>query len=78
MEMLCAGAPILAPEWLPEWEHPGVIRYKNPMHLQVLLSDIRAGRIDKIKEVEAGRQWIAEHRDLNKHNETRNSILDNL
>lgn len=78
MEMLCAGAPILAPEGLSEWEHPGVLRYKNPMHLQVLLSDIRTGKINKIKEVEAGRQWIAEHRDLNKHNETRNSILNNL
>jgi hypothetical protein len=78
MEMLCAGAPVLAPEGLPEWQHPGVLPYKNPMHLQVLLSEIRSGKIEKEKEVEAGRQWIAEYRDLNKHNETRSQIIHNL
>lgn len=78
MELLCAGAPTFAPEGLTEWDHPGVIHYKNPMHLQLLLSDYRQGKIDKRKEVEAGREWIKANRDLNKVNQIRNEVINNL
>jgi hypothetical protein len=78
MEVLTAGGAVLAPEGLAEWEHPGVVRYKNPMHLQVLLSEIRSGKIDKQETVKAGRAWMEEHRNLDAWNQLRKTILENL
>jgi hypothetical protein len=48
------------------------------MHLQVLLSEIRSGKIDKQETVKAGRAWMEKHRNLDAWNQLRKSILESL
>ena len=78
LEMLCAGAIPIAPEGLPEFEHPGVLTYKNPMHLQLILQDIKTKKIDKAATIEAGREWIMNERDLLNVNKVRFDALKSI
>lgn len=78
LEVLTAGGVVLAPEGFPEFEHPGVLTYKNPMHLQIVLKDLQSGKIDKVQAVNEGRAWMEEHRNIDQWNQVRKSIVNSL
>lgn len=78
MEVLTAGGLPIVPEGFPEFEHPGVVTYKNTNHLQIVLSDIRSGKIDKVKEVNTGREWLEESRNIDQWNQLRKAIINSL
>ena len=71
LEMLCAGIVPIAPQVIQQFDHPGVLGYKNQNHLQMLLMDLRSGKIDKRQVINEGREWIKLNRNLDKVNETR-------
>lgn len=78
LEMLVAGAAVLAPEGFEEFNHPGVIKYSNAKHLTQLFSEVGARKFNKIDIVQAGRAWVIENRDLAKWNEARYKALMSL
>lgn len=58
IEGALAGAPVIAPASLPEFNIPGVIRYRDNSHLREIFAHIKSGKIDKIEQVEQTREAI--------------------
>lgn len=75
LEMLTNGVLPIVPAGFPEFEHPGTIRYSNltPERFTEFMEDY-----DRIDIIKAGQQWIRENRDLQKVNEKRREIIENL
>lgn len=69
--LMLAGAGVIAPYGLPEFQHPGVVRYKDNADLSALFKKIGKGEVSKEETVHAGQQWILENRALSKVNEMR-------
>lgn len=74
IEATLAGAVTIAPMGLPEFDKPGVIRYKDNRHLDMIFKDIKAGKYDKQERVQASREALEEIR-LSKVNAIRGGIL---
>ncbi|MGL4559431.1 MAG: hypothetical protein ACRCV5_18185, partial [Afipia sp.] len=60
-----AGAVVVAPMALPEFNRPGVIRYKDAKHLETIFSAIKDGKYDKAERVEASRDALPLLSDVN-------------
>ena len=71
-----AGAVTIAPMGLPEFDRPGVIRYKDAKHLEDIFKGIKAGKYDKRERVEAGREDIRENYRLSQINAIRGAVIE--
>lgn len=79
IEATMAGAATIAPMGLPEFDQPGIIRYKDNAHLKKIFDMIKKGKIDKREQVEASREALVENFRLSKVNELRiNALADAL
>lgn len=68
---MLAGAGVIAPACMPEFNHPGVIRYKDNAHLEDIFNRIVGRQIDKRQVVRDGQSYIASNRRLSELNQKR-------
>jgi hypothetical protein len=54
---------------MPEFNRPGVIRYKDNAHLKEIFDQIAKGKIDKVKIAQEGQEYILKERTLSAANE---------
>lgn len=78
LECLRAGALPIVPMGFPEWDIPGIQRYKNEIELEILISRIRGGKVDKVGLIEKARTFVFEHLTTQKQNEKRLEIIQGL
>lgn len=78
MEMLVAGCISYAPEEIKEFNIPGVRTYKNELQLIHLFTKALDKDDAYFVDLEAGRKWLREERDLVKVNELRLNVLNAL
>lgn len=62
IEATIAGGVVIAPMGLPEFDQPGIIRYKDNKHLKDILQKIKKGGYDKKERVEASREALQDFR----------------
>lgn len=77
-EATIAGMAVIAPANMPEFNQPGVIRYKDPRHLREILAKIKAGKIAKGEHVEMSREALEEKYKLSEVNRLRLEALAGL
>ena len=75
IEATFAGAVTIAPMGFPEFDQPGVIRYKDNKHLKIIFDGIKKGKYDKRERVEASRTALMEKYHLGLANELRKNLL---
>lgn len=75
IEATIAGAVTIAPMSLPEFDKPGVIRYKDNRHLADIFARIKAGKYDKAERVQASRAELQENYALSRVNVIRGAVL---
>ena len=73
-----AGGGVIAPMSMPEFNRPGVIRYKDNAHLKDIFDQIAKGKIDKVKITQEGQEYILNERTLSAANEVRAEALRKL
>jgi hypothetical protein len=73
-----AGGGVIAPMSMPEFNRPGVIRYKDNTHLAKIFEDIAKGRIDKVAIATEGQKYIVAERRLSVVNEAREEAVKAL
>jgi hypothetical protein len=76
MEMLVAGCISYAPEEIKEFNIPGVRTYKNELDLIHKFTKALDKDDAYFVDLEAGRKWLKEERDLVKVNELRINVLN--
>jgi len=72
------SAVIIAPVGLEEFNHPGVIRYKDNADLSTIFASIAKGRIKRDTHVRAGRDYVMEHRTLKAANQKRLKAIQDI
>lgn len=77
IEATWAGAAVIGPD-LPEWKRPGIINYKDAMHLEKILVKVAAGHYDRKELIAQSRADIEEHYTLSKVNEKRKKVIHAL
>lgn len=75
IEATVAGAVTIAPAGLPEFDRPGVIRYKDNRHLADIFAKVKAGKYDKAERVQASREELRENYALSRVNAIRAGVL---
>lgn len=75
---MIAGGGVIAPMYLPEFNRPGVVRYKDNAHLKTIFEDIAKGKIDKEQIATEGQEYILRERTLSAANEVRGEALKKL
>lgn len=78
IEACLAGAVTIAPMSLPEFDQPGVIRYKDNTHLKKIFDGIKKGKYDKRERVEASRKALFENFRLSELNKLRKEALEQV
>jgi hypothetical protein len=78
MEMLVAGCISYAPEEIKEFNIAGVRTYKNELDLIHKFTNALDKDDAYFVDLEAGRKWLKEERDLVKVNELRINVLNSL
>jgi hypothetical protein len=73
-----AGGGVIAPMSMPEFNRPGVIRYKDNAHLKDIFDQIAKGKIDKVKLAQEGQAYILKERTLSAANEVRAEAIRKL
>ena len=73
-----AGGGVIAPMSMPEFNRPGVIRYKDNAHLKDIFDQIAKGKIDKVKITQEGQEYILNERTLSAANEVRAGAIRKL
>ena len=73
-----AGAATLAPEYLPEFDRPGVIRYKDAEDFGKKLNQIVRKKIDLKQAADGSWEYVRENLSLTKINDKRVDILHQL
>ena len=76
--LMLAGAIPIAPYGLPEFQHTGVLHYKNNEDLSKLFDKIFKKEIDREVLLTAGQRSIFDHKHLDKMNAVRYQALANL
>lgn len=75
IEATLAGAVTIAPMGLPEFDQPGLIRYKDNAHLKSIFQKIKKGGYDKSERVQASQKALIENFALSKVNVNRAEAL---
>jgi hypothetical protein len=78
IECLANGMPVLADNYFPEFNMPGVIKYTNPAQFLEFVTDIVKGNINKADYVKAGRTYIRETLHIDLLNRKRWEILKGI
>ena len=78
IEATIAGAVTIAPAALPEFNRPGLIRYKDNRHLKDIFARIKAGKYDKAERVQASREDLRENYALSQVNALRAGVMAKL
>ncbi len=78
MEMLVAGCVPYAPKYISEFNIEGVRLYDNQNDLKQMFEKHLEKDDNYFLDLEAGRNWIKENRDLNKVNQLRLNVLNSL
>ena len=78
IECIANGMPVLADNYFPEFNMPGVIKYTDPAQLLEFITDIVKGNIDKADYVKAGRSYIRETLHIDLLNRKRWEILKGI
>ena len=73
-----AGGAVIAPMCMPEFNRPGVVRYKDNAHLEKIFKEIARGEIDKGKIAGEGQAYLMAERRLSMVNEVRTSAVKAL
>lgn len=69
--LMIAGAVPIAPYGLPEFQHPGVLHYKNNEDLNKLFDQILNKKIDREAVLKEGIEWYGGNRSLSEINRIR-------
>jgi hypothetical protein len=72
--LMIAGAAVIAPYGLPEFQHPGVLHYRNNDDLNDLFTHIGKKSItesERLKMVAEGQEWIRNNQSLEVENTVR-------
>ena len=77
IEALLSGIPAIAPISMPEFDRPGVIRYKGNADIPKVFSRIAQGQYNKEEIVKEGQEWLEEIR-LSKVNELRVKAIETM
>lgn len=72
---MLAGAGVIAPMHLPEFNHPGVLRYKDNAHLLQIWKQIEKQPDLKAETVKEGQEYITAERRLSQENNKRIEAL---
>lgn len=72
-----AGAVTLAPDW-EEWRRPGVINYKDASDFRMKFSSLLKGQVDRVKNVQASREYIMGNLTLSHLNGVRLHVIERL
>jgi len=75
IEATVGGTAVIAPMGLPEFNRPGVIRYKDAKHLQTIIDKVKAGKISKAERINASREELQSNYALSEVNRKRAEIL---
>ena len=78
IECIANGMPVLADNYFPEFNMPGVIKYTDPAQFLEFVTDIVKGNIDKADYVKAGRSYIRETLHIDLLNRKRWEILKGI
>jgi len=78
IECIANGMPVLADNYFPEFNMPGVIKYTDPAQFLEFVTDIVKGNIDKADYVKAGRTYIRETLHIDLLNRKRWEILKGM
>jgi hypothetical protein len=78
IECIANGMPVLADNYFPEFNMPGVIKYTDPAQFIEFVTDIVNGNIDKADYVKAGRQYVKEVLHIDLLNKKRWEILKGI
>lgn len=78
IECIANGMPVLADNYFPEFNMPGVIKYTDPVQFLEFVTDIVKGNIDKADYVKAGRSYIRETLHIDLLNRKRWEILKGI
>ena len=78
IELLSAGSVILAPDYINQFNIPGVLRYSNESHLKEIIADAKSDKIDRVKIINEGRDYITKNLHIDMQNIERLNILKNL
>lgn len=78
IEATLAGAVTIAPIGLPEFDLPGVIRYKDNAHLKKIFAQIKKGGFDKRERVQASMEALHERFRLSQVNNLRIKLLEGM
>lgn len=75
---MIGGGGVIAPMYLPEFDRPGVIRYKDNAHLLQIWKDIEKNPELKMQTALAGQDYVREHRRLSFENQKRITAIKAL
>jgi hypothetical protein len=75
IEMLAAGGVVLAPIGIPEYNIPGVLKYDKFIDVLRIMKDKTFDRENIVRE---GRQYLNDVLRIDKVNQLRQQILNNL
>ena len=75
IEMLAAGGVVVSPNDIPEYNIPGVLKYDN---FTDVLRNMKDKEFDRESIVREGRQYLNDVLRIDKVNELRKQILNNL
>jgi len=78
IECIANGMPVLADNYFPEFNMPGVIKYTDSAQFLEFVTDIVNGNIDKADYVKAGRTYIRETLHIDLLNRKRWEILKGI
>lgn len=78
LECLRAGVLPIVPMGFPEWDIPGILRYRNSNDLKTLFAQIKSGKVDKVGLVEKAREFVLEHLTVQKQNLKRLEVIRSL
>ena len=78
IECIANGMPVLADNYFPEFNMPGVIKYTDSAQFLEFVTDIVKGNIDKADYVKAGRSYIRETLHIDLLNRKRWEILKGI
>lgn len=73
-----AGAVAIAPMYLPEFNIPGVIRYKDNSELPGIFEKVAKGAYDKPGLVKEAQEWVLNNRALSEVNKDRAQLVMSL
>jgi len=77
-QFMLSGGAVIAPHGLPEFNMPGVLRYRDNADLTNIFADIAKGKVTKEEYAQAGQEHIKTHLSLSALNVQRSALLKQM